>query len=134
MIIELWALLGVAAILWLSIFSQQIQIDKAGGTNYALSNREEGHRFKGATPLTGRLTRNVRNHVEGLALFTPLVVIASVAGVSNIWTQGAAIAFFITRLLHFIFYASGLTPFRSFVWGFGFFVAIGSFVFGIIVG
>lgn len=45
--------------------------------------KEQGHSFQGATALTGRLTRNVRNHVEGLALFAPLVLIASVTGVSN---------------------------------------------------
>lgn len=45
--------------------------------------KEQGHSFQGATALTGRLTRNVRNHVEGLALFAPLVLIASVTGISN---------------------------------------------------
>ena len=132
--IELWALLGAAAVLWLAIFAQQIALDKAVGAKYALSNREQDHSFKGATRLHGRLTRTVRNHVEGLSLFAPLNLTASVAAISNVWTQYAAIAFFITRLLHFVSYAAGITPFRSFAWGIGFFFALGSFVFGLVTG
>ena len=134
MTVELWSLFGVVVVLWIAILTQQIQADKAGGAKYALSNREQGHSFQGATALTGRLTRNVRNHVEGLALFAPLVLIAAVAGASNVWTQVAAIAFFITRALHCVFYAAGITPFRSIVWAAGFFLAIGSFVFGMVTG
>lgn len=42
--------------------------------------------------------------------------------------------FLITRFLHFVFYAAGITPFRSFAWLFSFFFAIGSFAFGIVTG
>ncbi|MFK8185405.1 MAG: MAPEG family protein [Phormidesmis sp.] len=132
--IELWALFGTTALLWLAIFAQQLALDKAVGAKYALSNREQGHNFKGVTPLHSRLTRTVRNHVEGIAIFAPLVLIAAAAGVSNVWTQYASIAFFVTRLLHFLFYAAGITPFRSFAWGIGFFLALGSFVFGLVTG
>ncbi len=134
MTLELWALFGATATLWIAILAQQLALDKAVGAQYALSNREQDHNFKGATRIHGRLTRTVRNHVEGLTLFAPLVLMASVTGVSNVWTQYAAIAFFITRFLHFLFYTAGITPFRSFAWGIGFFFAIGSFVFGLVTG
>jgi len=134
MTIELWALLGATLLLWIAIFAQQIVLDKVGGAKYALSDREQDHSFKGANRLHGRLTRTVRNHVEGLSLFAPLILTASVADVSNVWTQYAAIAFFITRLLHFVFYAAGIVPFRSFAWGIGFFLALGGFVFGLVTG
>ncbi|MEL6222891.1 MAG: MAPEG family protein [Cyanobacteria bacterium J06627_8] len=134
MTMELWALLGTTAILWIAIVGQQLALDKAIGARYALSNREQDHNFKGATLLHGRLTRTVRNHVEGLSLFAPLILTASVAGISNLWTQCAAIAFCVTRLLHFVFYTAGITPFRSFAWGLGFFFAIGGFVFGLVTG
>ncbi|MEO0376824.1 MAG: MAPEG family protein [Cyanobacteria bacterium P01_A01_bin.17] len=134
MTIELWSLLSVIAILWIAILVQQIHLDKTGGAKYARSNREQGHDFPGATALSGRLTRNIRNHVEGLALFAPLVLMAAIANISNTWTQSAAIAFAVTRGLHFFFYAAGITPFRSFAWGIGFFLALGSFVFGLITG
>ncbi|MEM7214674.1 MAG: MAPEG family protein [Pseudomonadota bacterium] len=129
--IELWSLFGVTIIFWISVFIQQIQLDKAGGTKYALSNREQDHAFDGATALTGRLTRNVRNHVEGIAMFAPLVMIAAVTGTSNFWTETAALLFLASRALHFVFYTGGVTPFRSFAWGVGFFLAIGGFVYGL---
>lgn len=131
---ELWSLLGATAVLWIAIFAQQIALDKAVGAKYALSNREQDHHFKGATALHGRLTRTIRNHVEGLSLFAPLVLTATAAGVSNVWTQYAAISFFVTRLLHFLFYTAGITPFRSFAWGIGFFFALGGFTFGLVTG
>ncbi|MGF1491866.1 MAG: MAPEG family protein [Microcoleaceae cyanobacterium] len=134
MTIELWALFGTTATLWIAIVAQQLALDKAAGAKYALSNREQDHNSTGATLLHGRLTRTVRNHVEGLALFSPLVLTASVVGISNVWTQYAAITFFVTRFLHFLFYAGGITPFRSFAWAIGFFLAIGSFVFGLVTG
>jgi uncharacterized MAPEG superfamily protein len=74
----------------------------------------------------------VRNHVEGLALFAPLVLVADAAGVSNPWTQGAALFYLVMRLLHAGFYAGGITPLRSISWGLGFFVGLGAFVFGLV--
>ncbi len=132
MTIELWALLGTTFILWLAIFTQQVNIDKNSGAKYALSNREQGHEFEGATKTTARLSRNVRNHVEGLAMFAPLVLIAGVAGVSNSFTQYAAVALLAFRFLHFVFYSFGITPLRSIVWGLGFFVAQGAFLWGLL--
>jgi len=110
MTLELWTLLGATLLLWIAIIAQQLTLDKAVGAQYALSNREQGFDFAGATPLYGRLTRTVRNHVEGICLFAPLILIAAAADISNIWTRSAAIAFFITRILHFLFYAAGITP------------------------
>ncbi|AFY38160.1 hypothetical protein Lepto7376_1835 [[Leptolyngbya] sp. PCC 7376] len=134
MTIELWTLFGAAALLWIAILAQQLALDVAVGAQYALSNREQDHNFKGATRLHGRLTRTVRNHVEGLAIFAPLILIAAVAGISNIWTQWTAIAFLVTRCLHLLFYAAGITPFRSFAWAIGFFLSLGGFVFGLVIG
>ena len=134
MTLELWTLLGSAAILWIAIFAQQLVLDITGGVQYALSNREQDHNFKGVTPLHGRLTRTVRNHMESLAIFTPLILIAAVAGISNIWTKGAAITFMISRALYLLFYAAGITPFRSFAWMIGFMFSVGAFVFGLVMG
>ncbi|MEM7448892.1 MAG: MAPEG family protein [Myxococcota bacterium] len=126
---ELWALLGTTVVLWMAIFLQQIHADRTSGTAYALSNRDGPP--PGATATTARLSRVVRNHVEGLAVFAPLVIVAAVAGVSNIWTQYAAVTVFGARLLHFVFYAAGITPFRSIAWGTGFLLAIPAFLYGI---
>ncbi|MEM9238384.1 MAG: MAPEG family protein [Pseudomonadota bacterium] len=44
------------------------------------------------------MARNVRNQIEGMALFVPLVVIASITGISNGWTQWGALIFVCARL------------------------------------
>lgn len=130
MTIELWALLGTTLMLFLSTFAQQIAIDRKYGAKYALSNRDQ---LPGdASPLVGRLTRVVQNHLEGLAVFAPLVLITSVAGISNNFTEIAALVFLSARFLHFIFYAFGITPFRSFAWGVGHLVAIPAFIYGLV--
>lgn len=132
MSVELICLVGVSLLLWLAIFVQQVQIDRVAGSKYALSNRTEAP--PGANELTGRLRRLVRNHVEGLAVFAPLVLVAFAADVSNIWTQYSAIAYLALRTLHFVFYAGGVTPFRSFAWGVGFLVAVPVLTYGLISG
>lgn len=132
MTLELWALLGATLILFLSIFVQQIAMDRIYGAKYALSNRDS---VPGEiSPTIERLTRLVRNHVEGLAVFGMLVLIASVAGVSNNFTQYAALAIVGLRFLHFIFYALGVTPLRSLAWGLGFLIATPAFIYGLIIG
>ena len=64
-------------------------------------------------PLDGRLARNVRNQIEGMALFVPLVVIASITGISNGWTQWGALIFVCARLAYVPFYAFGIKGLRS---------------------
>lgn len=130
MAIELWALTGVVLILFVSIFAQQIIIDRKYGAQYALSNRDALPTEE--SPVVARLTRLVRNHVEGLAVFAPLVLIAGIAGVSNSFTQIAALVILAARFLHFVFYAAGITPFRSFAWGIGFLLATPAFIYGLV--
>ncbi|MEM9195213.1 MAG: MAPEG family protein [Myxococcota bacterium] len=132
MTVELWALLGVFATLWASLLVQMVALDRIAGTKYALSNRDSSTSDQSAT--LGRLTRVVRNHVEGLALFGTLVVLASIVEVSNPWTRNAALVFVAARVLHFIFYAAGITHVRSIAWAVGFFGALPAFVYGLLVG
>lgn len=132
MTIELWALLGTTTILFISIFAQQITMDRVYGTAHALSNRDTTPDQRSTT--VDRLTRLVRNHVEGMTVFAPLVIIASLADVSNGITQTAAMVIAGARLLHFVFYILAITPFRSLVWGVGFLLATPAFVYGLISG
>lgn len=127
---ELWSLLGATLLLFLSIFAQQIAIDRKYGAKYALSNRDK---LPGpSSPLVERLTRLVQNHIEGLAIFAPLVLIASTLGVTNNFTQISAMVIVSTRFLHFVFYALGISPFRSIAWGIGFIGATPVFIYGLI--
>ena len=132
MTIELLALFGVTVILFFAILVQQIAIDRKYGAKFALSNRGE---VPGQpSEAVERLTRMVRNHVEGIAVFAPLVLIATLAEVSNNFTQIAALVYLATRALHFLFYAFGVTPFRSFAWGLGFMLTLPVFGYGLISG
>ncbi|MEM9423069.1 MAG: MAPEG family protein [Pseudomonadota bacterium] len=130
MTIELWALMGAVLLLFVAIFAQQIAMDRIYGAKYALSNRDalDGP----VSPVVERLTRLVRNHVEGLAIFGSLVLIANAAEVSNSFTQVAALVIVSMRALHFLFYAFGITPFRSFAWGIGFLLATPAFIYGLV--
>lgn len=132
MTFELLALLGCTIILFVSVFAQQITIDRAYGAKYALSNRESAP--EEPSPTVERLTRLVRNHVEGLAVFGSLVLIASISGVSNTATVYASAAIFVARALHALFFAFAITPLRSLAWGFGFLLATPTFIYGLISG
>lgn len=127
---ELYALIGVTLILFIAIFAQQIAIDRVYGAKYALSNRESVPGDQ--SELVNRLTRIVRNHVEGIAVFAPLVLIAAVSEISNPFTRYSSLAIVILRLLHFLFYSFGVTPFRSFAWGLGFLIATPVFLYGLL--
>ena len=127
--IELWALLGCGLVMLLSIIAQAIYLDSKAGLGYGLGNRDAPP--TGLGDAGGRLDRNVRNQVEGLAMFIPLVVVAGLAGISNPWTQRAALVYVTTRLLYFVLYALGVKAVRSVVWGVGFFALL-AFVFGIL--
>ncbi|MEM6486088.1 MAG: MAPEG family protein [Pseudomonadota bacterium] len=132
MTIEILALFGCVVVLFISIFAQQIAIDRAYGAKYALSNRDSTPREP--SPTVERLTKLVRNHVEGLAVFGSLVLIASVSGISNSATVYASLAIFAARALHALFFAFGITPLRSLAWGFGFLLATPTFLYGLISG
>lgn len=74
--------------------------------------------------LTGRLQRALNNHFEGLILFTLAVVVVTLGGQSTTITQTCAWAYLGARVLYIPAYAYGLTPWRSVVWGVGFFATM----------
>ena len=127
--IELWALFGCVVILFLSILFQGTYLDLTSGIKYALSSRAEAPPNQG--PMGARLDRNVRNQVEGLALFAPLVLIAGVAEISTGLTQTAAIVVVMARALYVPAYAFDWSPFRNLFW-MGSFFGSGAFAFGIL--
>ena len=62
---------------------------------------------------TKRLTDNFR---ENLWFFVPLVLIASIANVSNQWTILGAQIFFFSRLAHALWYIAGWPLIRPLFW------------------
>lgn len=113
MTIELWMLLRSAAILFVLVMLQQLNVDLTTGVKYALSNRSE---VITKTPLAGRIERAIMNLRENLAFFTPVVLILAVAEISTGVTQTGAVIFFIARIVHAITYVFGIIVIRSLSW------------------
>lgn len=73
---------------------------------------------------TGRLQRAMNNHFEGLILFTIAVVVVTLGQQSTQVTQNAAWVYLAARILYVPAYAFGWRPWRSAIWGVGFFATV----------
>ena len=73
---------------------------------------------------TARLKRAFENHFEGLILFTLAVVVVTQGGQSTAVTQTAAWGYLVARILYIPAYAFGWRPWRSAIWGIGFFATV----------
>ena len=130
MTIELWSVFVTGAMLWISIVIQQLHLDKAGGTAYALSNRADP---PPDVPAQARMLRAVRNQSDVAAVWIALVVVQQLLSVSGSLTYWAAFAMIVSRPLYSPLYALGLTPVRSLSWAL-FLVATPVFAVGVILG
>ena len=115
---ELWMLIASLGVLVGLTMMQSIGNIKTYGILRVVGPRDD---FPAAPPaFLGRLQRALLNLLEALALFTPVVLIATVAGVSNALTVTGAVLFFVSRVVHVIVYVSGLPWARSFAFMGGF--------------
>lgn len=98
-----------------AISAQAIYSDLAFGLRYSASARDAPR----DDLLSRRLSRVVKNQVEGVAMFVPLSILASggSAGIVLGWTL---FAYAISCPLHGILQAIGATAIRSAVWLIGF--------------
>jgi uncharacterized MAPEG superfamily protein len=114
MTIESQLLLGAAFILFALLSIQGTLAPLTHGLRWGLGPRDEAR-----TPsvLQGRMNRIVANHLEGLAMFAPLILVAHLAGVSTPLTQSGAALFVVSRALFAVVYAFGIPVLRSLVWG-----------------
>ncbi|MEO0497346.1 MAG: MAPEG family protein [Pseudomonadota bacterium] len=115
MTLDLWALLACVVILASAIGWQGLHLDWYAGVRHGFSSRDEPPNGIEQT-LAPRLNRMVRNHVEGLALFTPMVVVAHAADIQAAAMGWAAITFAASRAFYTPAYAFGLSPWRSLIW------------------
>ncbi len=76
------------------------------------------------SPLTGRLQRAMNNHFEGLILFTLAVVVVTLGGQSTGFTAACGWIYLAMRVLYVPAYALGWKPWRSAIWGIGFFATV----------
>ncbi|WP_227268944.1 MAPEG family protein [Roseobacter weihaiensis] len=76
------------------------------------------------SPRTGRLIRAMNNHFEALILFTIAVLVVTLSGQSGPFTTACAWIYLVARVAYVPVYAYGLTPWRSLIWGVGFFATL----------
>ena len=92
------------------------------GSDYLAGPRDEGRTIR--NPMTGRLQRAFNNHIEGLAFFTPAVLVVVAAGKASWFTGLLAVIYLLARILYVPAYAYGWTPWRSLIWTVGFFATL----------
>ena len=73
---------------------------------------------------TARLQRAMNNHFEGLILFTIAVVVVTLGNQASPVTVACGWTYLAARILYVPAYALGLSPWRSAIWGVGFFATV----------
>ena len=86
------------------------------GLKWGGSSRDEAAK---PNVLHGRTTRAVRNHIEALCMFVPVVLVLNAAGISNeatiLWTK----VFVGARVAYAVLYWLGTPWARTLVWAIG---------------
>ncbi len=93
------------------------------GTGYTSSARDRAP-SRQLSERTARLQRAMNNHFEGLILFTIAVVVVTLGGQASGFTAGCAWVYLAARSLYIPAYAFGWRPWRSAIWGVGFFATV----------
>jgi uncharacterized MAPEG superfamily protein len=116
MTIELLMLVCSVALLFLLIAVQALAGVLAQGLATMAGSRDG---LPEPAVFQARTKRIVDNHREGLALFTPLILVAAVAHISTPWTVIGAQVFFYARVAHAALYLVGVPWVRPLAWGAG---------------
>jgi len=114
MSIELQSLFGVAAILLVLLFLQGGLQPLTHGFKWGLGPRDEP---RDASVLQGRVSRIIDNHLEGMAMFAPLVLIAHLAEISTPLAEAGAVIYVGARAAFAVIYFMGVPVLRSLAWG-----------------
>jgi uncharacterized MAPEG superfamily protein len=128
MTIELTMLVWSTALLLALVVVQAVSGVRAQGL-VPLVNSRDG--LPAPAGFHARMLRVVDNHREGLTIFAPLVLVASVAGVQTTLTALGAQLFFYSRVAHAIVYVLGLPLIRPLIWSVGL-VGIGLILYAIV--
>jgi uncharacterized MAPEG superfamily protein len=137
MLIEI-KVLALAA-LWqlLQYVLMGVPVNKEIGVKKTLSSRDQeilgGSIQSLVSPRTARLIRALNNHFEALILFTIAVLVVVLADKSGPFTQACAWVYLISRVLYVPAYAFDWVPWRSLIWGAGFFATAAMLLAALIV-
>lgn len=66
--------------------------------------------------MQGRAARTVANHIEGMMLFIPLVVIIEMSNLASSLTAVAAVLYLVGRVAYAPLYLMGVPYLRSLAW------------------
>lgn len=91
------------------------------GTAYLAGPRDARRELTG---VPARLQRAFLNHVEGLAFFTPAVVVVVLGGASSGFTAACATIYLMARVAYVPAYAIGVGYVRSLIWAAGFLATV----------
>lgn len=115
---ELWMLVASLGILFGITSAQSATNIKLYGVTRLVGPRDD---IPSPPPgMSGRLQRALLNLLEALAIFTPVVLIAHAAGISNSLTVAGSILFFGSRVIHALVYVAGIPWARTFAFMGGF--------------
>lgn len=108
---ELWMLLGSLGTFFVLIMAQAMWSISHYGFVRLVGPRDD---FPSPPPkMVGRFQRALRNYIESLIIFIPLVLTAHVVGISDSTTVLGAQLFFYSRIFHAVFYVAGTPWIRS---------------------
>jgi uncharacterized MAPEG superfamily protein len=93
------------------------------GTGYTSSSRDRPP-SRQLSDRTARLQRAMNNHFEGLILFTIATLVVTLGNQSTGFTVACAWLYLAARVLYIPAYAFGWRPWRSAIWGIGFFATV----------
>ena len=119
---ELWMLTGVVIVFMLVVAIQAVTLITTLGPVKAAGNRDDVEANQ--TGLLGRAQRTVQNHIEGLAMFTPLILVGAAAGISSPWTILGAQIYLASRVVHALSYLAGIVMVRTIAFAAGIFSLI----------
>jgi len=113
---EISMLAGAGALLLLMTLIQGTRNVLVLGLNTAAGNQHDIAPWSG---FNDRLNRAIRNQIEGLAIFTPLVLAVVIAGLNNDTTASGAQYFVGARVVHAVVFTLGVPWLRTAAWAVG---------------
>ena len=114
MTFELLSLVGVVGVLFLLLMFQGALVPLHHGFGWGLGSRDDARQL---TVMQGRARRTIANHLEGMAMFAPLVIILHLADISTSVTVWGAGLFLVSRIGFALMYLGGVPVLRSVFWG-----------------
>ncbi len=114
MSVELQMVVGSVAILFLLLLFQGTLVPLNQGFGWGLGSRDGDPDY---TDMQGRTRRTIANHIEGMLLFVPLVIVVEMAALSSQLTVIGAGIYLAGRVAFAPLYLLGISYLRSLAWG-----------------